>query len=94
MNEKEAIKYLPSPSMLTNDTGGVENMFNKEQIAYNMAIVALEKQIPKKPKFACGFEYESSKIGFKVCPNCSKRFEAQMVTKYCENCGQRLDWSD
>lgn len=51
--------------------------------ALNMAIEALEKQIPKKLK----------DDGWLYCPICGRdvlldRFD------YCPDCGQALDWSD
>lgn len=52
-----------------------------------VAINALEKQIPKKPK-------ERDCIGFNtlVCPECKK--ELYLYEPYCDNCGQAIDWSD
>lgn len=47
--------------------------------AIDVAIQALEKQIPKKPKF---------KTRFHICPVC----EAPTVSDYCSRCGQALDW--
>ena len=51
--------------------------------AYNVAINALKKQIPKKLK----------EDGWLYCPICGRdvlmdRFD------YCPDCGQALDWSD
>ena len=47
---------------------------------------AREKQIPKKPDFTEDKE-------FVLCPCCNGKglFNKQ---KYCDNCGQKLDWSD
>ena len=49
------------------------------------AIVALEKQIPKK-------------VTKSVCPSCNRIFLFRHSEKrkgdYCDNCGQALDWSD
>ena len=49
------------------------------------AIVALEKQIPKK-------------VTKSVCPSCNRIFLFRHGEKrkgdYCDNCGQALDWSD
>ena len=49
------------------------------------AIVALEKQIPKK-------------VTKSVCPSCHRIFLFRHSEKrkgdYCDNCGQALDWSD
>lgn len=54
--------------------------------AIRFAISALEKQIPKKPDFTEDKE-------FALCPCCNGKglFNKQ---KYCDNCGQKLDWSD
>lgn len=54
--------------------------------AYGMAIKALEKQIPKKPDF-------TEDKTFALCPCCNGKglFDKQ---KYCDNCGQKIDWSD
>ena len=71
--------------------------FGQQKEAFNMAINALEKQIPKKPTPIDYKKYMdvvnnaiSLKGGF-WCPNC------KCVVKsgtYCNLCGQRLDWSD
>lgn len=54
--------------------------------AYGMAISALQKRIPKRPDFHdnCG-----NKCASRRCPTC---FEI-VSGRYCENCGQALDWS-
>ena len=53
--------------------------------ALDIAIQAVEKQIPKKPRPRKGFE------GRCVC--CGVVF-LDRLTNYCGNCGQALDWSD
>ena len=49
------------------------------------AIVALEKQIPKK-------------VTNSACPSCNRIFLFRHSEKrkgdYCDNCGQALDWSE
>ena len=49
------------------------------------AIVALEKQIPKK-------------VTKSACPSCNRiflfRHDEKRKGDYCDNCGQALDWSD
>lgn len=51
----------------------------------NVAIKALEKQIPKK-------------VTKSACPSCNRVFLFRHSEKrkgdYCDNCGQALDWSD
>lgn len=54
--------------------------------ARNMAIKALEKQIPKKPDF-------TEDKTFALCPCCNGKGLSDKQ-KYCDNCGQKLDWSD
>ena len=52
-----------------------------------VAINALEKQIPKKPMF-------NGKNWYRCVNGCEihkKQFEKDW---YCPNCGQKLDWSD
>ena len=65
-------------------------------VAFEEAITALEKQIPKKPK-----EYEDK---YYACPNCGnvtmmkwERYPDSLMDKsnglpYCLGCGQCLDW--
>ena len=51
--------------------------------ALDVARIALEKQIPKKPIDRCMY---------KECPTCGN-VEIGFC-KHCPDCGQRLDWSD
>jgi len=76
-------------------------MFSKEFAEANgKAIIALEKQIPKKPrKMVFGFVKESYDYS---CPTCGNRIISKIdgewcagaKYKFCVNCGQPLDWSD
>ena len=54
-------------------------------LAFETAIEALEKQIPKK-------------VTKSACPSCNRIFLFRHSEKrkgdYCDNCGQALDWSD
>lgn len=54
--------------------------------ALGLAIQALEKQIPKKPDFTEDKE-------FALCPCCNGNGLTDKQ-KYCDNCGQVLDWRD
>ena len=51
----------------------------------NIAIEALEKQLPKKPILK-----RNAYGGISVCPTCG----ASDYGKYCRQCGQKLDWSE
>lgn len=57
--------------------------------AFKMAIEALEKQIPKKPKMPHKYIREWE------CQRCKSYF-AQLNDRprYCCECGQRIDWSE
>ena len=75
-DEKLAIQTLQE--LLDSNFFGV-----LQKMAFNLAISALEKQIPKKVVKA---EYDYN------CPICG--YEYLVNEKYCANCGQRLNWDD
>lgn len=59
------------------------HLYNEQAIQINgLAILALEKQIPKKPTKT------RSEI---VCPTCKTLVGS---SPYCRYCGQAIDWSD
>lgn len=65
--------------------------------AREMAIEALEKQMPKKPTFeGNGFDRNGNIIyDIWICPCCGEKYEVDYDDyKYCPWCGQALDWSD
>lgn len=75
---------------------GLKNLFSEYELdlpntnsleILQMAIEALEKQIPKKPIYRHG-NYD--------CPVCGKPAIAVSARKkeYCDFCGQALDWSE
>lgn len=59
--------------------------------AFEMAIEALEKRMPKKPVT------EKDKVIFGIvcgrCPECDSAVYST-TNLYCHNCGQALDWSE
>lgn len=61
--------------------------YGKINTAREMAIEALEKQIPKKPM------PDSKYYGVGICPVCNAVF-TDNSTRYCGNCGQALDWGE
>lgn len=63
-----------------------ESSVKKVVKARDLAIQALEKRIPKKPDFTEDKE-------FALCPCCNGKGLLDKQ-KYCDNCGQKLDWSD
>lgn len=91
MTHEEAIKAFKP---ITDNEAYTDNF----QDACKMAIEALEKQIPKKPK-----EYEDK---YYACPACRnvllhkwEKYPTKLMDKdnglpYCLNCGQAIDWSE
>lgn len=97
MTNEEAIETLQEKSLerceaFGFDCGDCDKC--EVTIAYDMAIKALKKQIPEKP---------ISEERYYICPCCRGDlgvsdddifvYELPMP-KYCDNCGQALDWSD
>ena len=63
----------------------------------DMAIKALQKQIPKMPTYdGDGYDPDGTFIwGEWICPCCGRRCEVDYDDyDYCPDCGQKLDWSD
>lgn len=95
MTEKEAIKILQELSLERCEAFGFDcgNCDKCEvTIAYDMAIKALEKQIPKKPKN----EYTDNldiTTEIPVCPVCGNQ-SIDETNKYCSDCGQKIDWGE
>lgn len=97
MTNEEAITYLECgaiPSCCCNSNkrhGG--NCEGEEKVveAINLAIKALEKQIPKKP-YDIDTDYMTCE-----CPECLSTLRSQddiRNSDYCCVCGQAIDWSD
>lgn len=88
MTENEAIKSLE----LCKES----RIFIPNNIVLDLAIQALEKQIPKKPiiidrRFQNGDEVC---VEWK-CPVCGLNvIEEPPCQEYCQSCGNKLDWSE
>ena len=66
------------------------------QEALDIAVKALEKQIPKKPNVE-GDGYADGVLIYDtwICPHCEIRYEIDYDDyAYCPNCGQAIDRSD
>ena len=55
-----------------------------------VAIEALKKQMPKKPKDSLYLESDDMYVG--KCPNCGYGMNSEM--NYCDYCGQALRWEE
>lgn len=80
MTESEAIEIVRKEKSYMDSHAG-----RAQSEAFQMAINALEKQIPKKPSII-------NKIGFmqKKCASCGSEY-LPFDGKYCPECGQRLE---
>lgn len=88
-NEREAIECITK-----NRPSSGYNMLKE---ALDMAVVALEKQIPKKPDVeGDGYDKDGNMIyDTWLCPCCRSRYEVEYDDyDYCPECGQKLDMSD
>lgn len=103
MTNEEAIKELKE-RYLGMSAYADREQFQKANQALDMAIEALEKQIPKKPK-RVDKNYVFDGNWKKICPCCGTTLMERIttkdesypihynMTKHCK-CGQALDWSD
>lgn len=99
MTENEASKTIEALSDFNKQVtakadGAYQSTVGK--IACNMAIQALEKQIPKKPNLE-GDGYADGLLVYDtwICPCCEKHYEVDYDEyDYCPNCGQAIDWSE
>ena len=65
--------------------------FGEQKEAFQMAIQALEKQIPKKPVKS---ENQVARyVNTYYCPICNLGITGTNIAKWCYHCGQKLDWS-
>ena len=73
---------------------------NPQKESYEIAVAALEKQMPKrfccnKPTQVKALDSENGTVcafTCKPCPACGKWIVDNVSHKYCEHCGQALDW--
>ena len=73
-----------------NRIKSIKEMYAKDtpsEVALSDAIKALEKQIPKKYMRKNG-NYNCPICDYPVMSVCTRN------KKYCDNCGQAIDWSD
>lgn len=93
MDEKkvrEAIAWIKNERTIHEYGIHISPSIPKEQISmigeyYNLAIEALEKQLPKKPRISKAYY---------GCPDCTTIRSLRQKHNYCHDCGQRLDWSE
>ena len=90
MNKYEKALNVISQNLqlVIHDDDGLNHEYSKEQVyALTIAVEALEKQIPKKPKL----DNDNGIYETEHCPNCNRKLFPN--EHHCK-CGQALDWSD
>ena len=80
MNERERLIEI------LKDNQGDSTYYMTDE-ALGLAVEALEKQIPKKPKL----DNDNGIYETEHCPNCNRKLFPN--EHHCK-CGQALDWSD
>ena len=96
MTNEEAISILTKDRALClfNPWTGEDVPLNEDcrmsAEAMNLAIEALEKQIPKKPNDKFNVPYDILACG--ICPSCGRGVHSDM--KFCSECGQAIDWGE
>ena len=85
MTEVEAIKVLEKEKAYMDSHGG-----DIQSKALDMAIDALEKQIAKGVYEAHFYREPLPIYRCPMCPNTS----IERNQEYCQDCGQKLDWSE
>ena len=88
LNIDAAIAAYQKIQEVREDEHSVCYVTNCDKEALEMAIEALEKQIPKKPVEPQGFPR------FGYCPSCRKTVTKHSSYVGCTWCLQRLDWSE
>jgi len=90
MTNEEAIRNLQSVRSFLNMTDLLDEPSYK---SINMAIEAVEKQIPKKP-----YKRQMKVSTIDVCPVCGidtpNPRELEQWEWWCPDCGQKIDWSE
>ena len=85
MTYEKAIKQLNSIAIYHFDKYTAD--------AINMAIDALEKQIPKKPIIRKAEDYFGN-VKHTLCPDCQETEFIFTQPCFCHHCGQAIDWEE
>jgi hypothetical protein len=97
MDEKKvrkAVGYFKELSIKLRERG-----FSGASEHCDLAIEALEKQLPKRPRengMSDGLIKKTKYYTCQTCGNCllTEMMNERQNTNYCWDCGQRLDWSE
>ena len=73
----------------------IESSLDVDPWARDIAVDAMQKQIPKK-LIAEGDGYADGSMVYDsfYCPSCNHCMEEDEIEDYCPNCGQKICWED
>ena len=95
---KEDIARLVSLHHKILDNKIAEIVTEQEMIAFIRAKYALRKQIARHPvdktKPDNGYASYRETCRTIVCPNCGGRLKLKSKGRYCDKCGQKLNWRE
>lgn len=91
-NQDEKLIRNPNEAMQTIKSNYPTSGYQMLRESLDMALAALEKQVPKKPVKVDnpGIRYTDTYR----CPLCGGNFTGTGIADYCYHCGQALDWED
>ena len=79
----------------------IESSLDVDPWARDIAVDAMQKQIPKKPGYTkLMYKYNGADIEITECPYCRTHglsmWDAAIPVgdKYCKRCGQAIDWTE
>ena len=85
MTNQDMINFLNQiRKILLDDNSWLESTIQPINETFDMAISAIEKQMPKKPKMPL--------VAYWTCPTCGKR--VMYPDEHCIGCGQKIDWTE
>lgn len=93
MKPEESIKILRKRiDLIKQDWSDMADLVEYQK-ALERAVKALEKQIPCKPEeYVPDFPYNI--FSTQKCAKCGTPVIGKKISKYCSECGQKIDWGE
>lgn len=88
MKPEEAILWIEDTKYIYENMNPDIELSKLKCEAFNLAIQALEKQVPKVPERLNAFR----SIG--KCGGCERVISARTASVYCQYCGNKVDWGN
>lgn len=94
MTEQEAIKWVNDRMCYGRGKWSEHHqpVIDEYWQAGEMAIQALKKHIPMKPRIRT-FDINDNCVKFYICKSCGYTYAKGRMGAYCSACGQKIDWS-